>query len=213
MEALGRILEGVELVGRHRLAYRSGELKTVPFCKKKPPAPPPPSWVTFHDTKEPGTVLNVDGPYHHPWGNPPAAQHEDGTDAGMWLMYAQFSDYLYARNWGFTYPGGTEVFGVAFAIKRMDRGPGPIMDHSVWMTRVNFPVGGNHASAVPWSQSQYDTIVYGGPSETWGLTWDASELNRADWGVQLMAVQSPAFSVCFPAVDVMRVDVWGRYPA
>ena len=94
-----------------------------------------------------------------------------------------YNDPLEVTNFPIVLPTGASVRGIAFSI---DRSADDVnaTDVSVTILKAGVPVGTDHASAAAWPQS-YTVATYGGPTDTWGTTWTASDVAAADFGVSI----------------------------
>lgn len=125
------------------------------------------------------------------WVNPSLIYANDGSGATSSKFSSLFTYYIKATGFGFSIPDGATIDGIEMVMRRQSL-PSTAND-----TKVNIIKGGtisttNLASATSWGAS-YNSKTYGGPTELWGETWTASDINSANFGVAC-ASQNTAFS-------------------
>ena len=121
------------------------------------------------------------------WTNPGNAEGEpNDTRATVTLALSQ-SHYLKMLNPSAYYaapvPTGSTIDGIEVAIERSKTG-GIVVDTIVRLVKGGTVVGDNLASGTAWPGT--DTVeTYGGPTELWGETWTADDVNAGNFGVVL----------------------------
>jgi hypothetical protein len=134
----------------------------------------------------------------------PAANAKASDD-----VYAQVSPAgaathcLKATDYGFSIPLPAQITGIEVRIERHSSG-GNIKDSSVKIVKGGAITGTDHADTIN-SWPLVDTVaIYGGSSDLWGTTWTPTDINAADFGVSLSAIDN----VNTASVDVMRITVF-----
>lgn len=121
------------------------------------------------------------------WSNPGNAEgSSNDTRATVTLSLSQ-SHYLKMLNPSANYAGqvptGATIDGIETSIERSKTG-GTVVDTIVRLVKGGVVVGSNLASGTSWPGT--DTVAtYGGPTELWGETWTAADVNAGTFGVVL----------------------------
>lgn len=88
-----------------------------------------------------------------------------------------YSPYLFFGSFNLNIPNGAQILGIQIAIPKQNAGGGTVTDQVVKLVIGGSVVGTNEATATAWSTSGYQYTIYGGPTNLWGTTPDAAELN------------------------------------
>ena len=89
-----------------------------------------------------------------------------------------YSPYLFLYSYDLNIPVGAQILGIVVSIpKRNSSGVGTVLDQSVRLVVGGTVVGNDKEIATAWSPSGYAATVYGDPTDTWGLTPTAVQLN------------------------------------
>lgn len=161
------------------------------------------------------------------WVNQSAAQANDLQDATVTLSCGMIaiSNYLTAGGFGFSIPPLAVINGIEVEIKKC-RGDYPdnpscgmfvyplcigfsdFTDHSVQIIKSGNISGNNYATLTPWAYcfSVYDT--YGGPSDLWGETWTAADINDPGFGVAVAAINDTYFGDDVAGIDHIQITVY-----
>ncbi len=152
----------------------------------------------------PGTAANQDFT-STPWSDVNNIKVADGSYATVTLDQ-QVSDFLVGKNFGFSIPVGATIDGIVFENKKKSDQTGSINDDSVFLTKDGTNTAGiNHASATQWPASPaYES--YGSSSDLWGATWTISEINSANFGIMVAAVEN-GVNVDVAYADHFRITV------
>ena len=121
------------------------------------------------------------------WTNPGNAEGEPNDSRATAAIALEQTNYLKflnpAANYAAPVPTGSTIDGIEVAIERSKTG-GIVVDTIVRLVKGGTVVGDNLASATEWPGT--DTVAtYGGPTELWGETWTAANVNAGDFGVVL----------------------------
>jgi len=85
---------------------------------------------------------------------------------------------------------------------------GGITDAQIYARKTSGQVGANHASAVVWPEAE-TTCSYGGPGDGWGVSWTASEVTSADFGIDYMVyVDNMASTSTTISVDYLKLRIF-----
>lgn len=81
----------------------------------------------------------------------------------------------------------SEVLGVRLRVVRRAQDSSPlrhIIDDAVQLVVAGVVTGANHATTMPWGEAP-EEVSYGGPSDTWGATLTAADVQSADFGISI----------------------------
>lgn len=140
------------------------------------------------------------------------ALYAEGTDpltdgAGLVTVSDPYRDYLLVDDFKLEIPEGAEILGITATIRRATSGANEAVDAAVRLIKGGVMGGSDRSSPVPWSAPDFVDEEYGGPTDLWGESWTAAEVNADDFGVAL-AVGYPQTGGSGRAyVDIVRVTV------
>ena len=100
------------------------------------------------------------------------------------------TDPLQCLNYGFTIPLTATVVGVEVFVERRSSSTnnGGSRDASLFLVKGGAQVGNNLATTTTYTTA--DTVeVHGSPTQLWGTTWTAAEINAANFGAQFNATK------------------------
>jgi hypothetical protein len=168
---------------------------------------------------------NTDGPYNpavgtnettigtEPWQNPGEIATPGSPYASVILYHLHLiSNYLRGSQYGFALPPDASIVGIEVTVNRMASNNNPaISDNAVRLVKGGIPVGANRALADSWSTS-LATAAYGGPTDLWGETWTAADINSDTFGVALSAIRdNNGNNNRIAIVDSMQISVYYVY--
>lgn len=131
---------------------------------------------------DPGAVFN-DPAFGSPlWTDPGNAQTSDNAEAGA-IPGAGNTQYLHANNFGFNIPSPALIVGIEATIERRST-TGIITDSRVRIVKGGVIGATEKASGAAWPNVEA-VQTYGGPSDLWGETWTAADINANNFGVVL----------------------------
>jgi len=119
------------------------------------------------------------------------------------------SEYLQGTGYGFAIPAGSTINGIQVAINRSSSSNGggnSLNDADLNLLKAGTIVGTDKATATDWPTS-LGVANYGGAADLWGTTWTASDINAADFGVSLSALNQSSFGTRIASVDYIQVTV------
>lgn len=100
------------------------------------------------------------------------------------------SHYLVVTNFGFTIPegAGAVIDGIEITVERSTNGTTTAQDRFIRIVKTGAIGTTEHAVAVDWSNGGTDTIqTYGSPTDLWGETWVATDINASNFGIAISA--------------------------
>ncbi|MCX8174877.1 MAG: DUF5011 domain-containing protein [Candidatus Micrarchaeota archaeon] len=133
------------------------------------------------------------------WSNPSRAQASDNQYATTTLSQSSgVSYYLNATNFSFNLPSNAVITGIEVAIERRQACASGsctsnVTDVEVRLQKNGALVGNNKAKATAWPTTD-STAIYGGPSDLWGASWTAADINSIKTGVVLSVNRTPGGS-------------------
>ena len=139
----------------------------------------------------PTTGANVTGVGTLAWNNPgnitlPGKYASTASGPGT-------TEYLTAEGYGFSIPSGVNIQGIQVNIVRAALTLGSIVDNRVRLIKAGSIQTPDRSMTGLWPQNGYaGDATYGGPSDLWGGTWAASDINNSGFGVALSATISTA---------------------
>lgn len=98
--------------------------------------------------------------------------------------------FLNATSYAFAVPGTATIIGITLTISHEsfdgDTFTGSVSDNSVNLLKAGTQVGTNKASPTVWTDNGGpETFTYGSPTDLWGTTWTASDINDPNFGAQI----------------------------
>jgi hypothetical protein len=129
------------------------------------------------------------------------------TAAELVLVDIHYHDALLVTDFGISIPDGSSVKGIQFVVHR-NADDGFAVDHSVKIVQGGAALGNEHARTEAWSTS-LDYATYGGPDDTWGVTWVPSDFRSTGFGISMAPrYTGPAAGNDRAHVDSVRARVF-----
>ena len=169
---------------------------------------------TFTNTARVGSIGGTED-----WGTESNAASDDATRAtyssagtvrGTWTGH---TIYLVARDLTTSIPDGATVNGIEIIIQRRETAT----DATTWADSAVFLIKGlaiqdaadNKAVATAYTTSDA-SVTYGGPTDLWGVTWTAAEINGTGFGVAISVGVSTddGESTSVPEVDLISAVIY-----
>jgi hypothetical protein len=149
------------------------------------------------------------------WNNEANVSLADGIPSDIDLMQngtcfqstCYSSRSLESSQFGFSIPGTAIVLGIEVRILREAPAVNIIKDTLVQLLRAGTFASSNYKSAVLWPTA-YTTEVYGGPTDLWGILWNATTINDPATAVDLKIYNLSASSVSGVNVDQVSMTVY-----
>jgi hypothetical protein len=104
------------------------------------------------------------------------------------------TDWLRLRQYGFALPTTAKVLGIAARVTHQlvtDPDMIPVRDHEIRLYFGLSRTAVNRASAASWTAGAIEDFTYGGPSDLWGRTWTAAEINTISLGIRVTMFDYP----------------------
>ena len=145
--------------------------------------------ITEEGFNLPSTSSNVDNG-NEAWINVDRILNRTGPSAAAssscFMLASASSDILRGENFGFSIPSdpvGIEVIVVKATSIAAD---GNVIDNIIDLHISGTVQGTGKSVATPWT-SAYTTVTYGGPTDLWGTSLTATQINASTFGAQLVA--------------------------
>ena len=180
------------------------------------------SWVSGssgNSSLSPGTAVDDAGTGTRTWSNPTNIRNQDSNFSTTSLSSGQVSHYLKGTNFGFTIPTNAIINGIGVNVTRRassNSSSNQIVDNVVSLVKSSSIVGNNKAvTGSAWGTSSSGTIVtYGSPTDLWGTTWTATDINNTNFGIVFSAKRSGGSGSSNTAsVDYINITVYYTNPA
>ena len=133
-------------------------------------------------TESPSAAIS--SPNSDDWYDPQNATAEDGSTALVRLVFGTPSSFLAATGFGFALPATAQVNGITLGVTRAARDPDTIYDHAVRLIKGGLIRSVDRARADSWDPA-YSAVEYGGPTDLWGESWTAADVNDPTFGAAL----------------------------
>lgn len=145
-----------------------------------------------------GTGASVDGPGTESWINPEYITADDANYATValpaYVSYYHVSEYLQGTGCGFEIPDGATISGIEVKIMRRsssnNQDTWSVKDASLNLLKEGTIAGSDRADINTCWPQEMTEASYGSPSDLWGTTWSAEDINRSGFGVSLSVTQN-----------------------
>lgn len=155
-------------------------------------------------TRLPGTITQTAVVGNDDWLDLVNMGLDDGMPSTCDLTGNGVSETVSLTNFGFTIPGAATIVGVTVEIDRQKQDRGGQCKDSAVRLKKSGATGANKASATGWPDS-YAVASYGGPTDLWGLTLTAAEVNNSAFGLDFKVLDADQSDVA--EVDFIRITV------
>ena len=156
------------------------------------------------------------------WSNPTNIEAADGVNgAGVTITSPTTgSNVLQGSTYGFAIPSGTVITGIQVQMAVTGAATfTPAQDSTVQLFKAGTLVGANYATfqPVPLTSGAIGAApnlgirTYGGPTDLWGTTWTATDINATGFGVGLQAQKQALAATGSMIVDYITITVFYEY--
>jgi hypothetical protein len=153
----------------------------------------------------PGTGENNAGIGATAWTSPGNITSDNATDASC--SAAASSQYLVARNFGFTLPAGATILGITVRIEAAETSAGGENTNAQLQDASGTLIGSSKSQSI--SGTGATVYTYGGVSDTWGTTITPGMLASANFGVRFWYTTAHNMTVDYVTMAVeYQVDAW-----
>ena len=139
--------------------------------------------------------------------NAAASDNNRATAAAVIGLFSGNTHYLKATSFGFSIPGTANICGIEVQIEKSASNISllaTVNDNVVRLMKAGSIVGNNYATPSDWSTSE-SYFTYGGPTDLWGTTWTASDINASNFGLAFSA-QIHGLIDIIAVLPVARID-------
>jgi hypothetical protein len=143
------------------------------------------------------------------WLEPTQGLSGSGTTmdaAEITLTSEQDADFLLVTDFGLTIPSRAVVRGIQFEV-HLNSDSGLAADDTIEVVRGGSPAGANRAGTGPWPTA-LTYVTYGGPDDTWGLSWTATDVAASDFGIAIRPRYTDTAGNERAHVDAVRATVF-----
>lgn len=141
------------------------------------------SYADNSGPKSPGTVVDDATIGTVAWNNPDNAKTANGvfaTDSNV------PTHYLKATNFGFSIPAGAIINGILVEVKNRAGFSPLVKDNAIRIVKGG-SIGSTERKSADWWPETLAYVSYGGPSDLWGETWTATDINASTFGFVISA--------------------------
>ena len=142
------------------------------------------------------SVQNLQG--DEPWTNIAGWSVSDDSYGSVTLADNEVSFVAASESYDFGIPGGATITGIAVQIERNGTFDS-VSTLNVNMKKIGFSVTpvGTTKTSTEWPATDA-VLTLGGPSDLWGTTWTAAEINGSGFGVSFFAESAVALPASTP---------------
>jgi hypothetical protein len=133
-----------------------------------------------------------------------------GDSAEIVLWSYPYHDPLLLDQFKLAVPTGAEILGITATIRRAADEADEAVDAGVKLIKNGLVGAADRSLATPWSAPDLVNVDYGGPSDLWGTTWTAEQVNADDFGVSLTVAYTQNNGNGRAYVDIVYVTVTYR---
>ena len=157
------------------------------------------------ETRSAGTGGNDATVGTDPWVFPGNILTSDDVYAtATTLVPPMTTQYLTGTNFGFTIPAGAIIEGIKAEYEHGDSNTNTV-ENSTKIIKGGVIGGLEHATGATWSAPDHYG-EYGHATDLWALTWTATDINAADFGVGISARLTQTTAA--PRIDHIRITVY-----
>lgn len=145
----------------------------------------------------PGTGENIDRAGSNAWTTPGNITADDAADA---TLNAAGSDYLVARNFGFSIPAGATIDGITVRVEASEHSGGTESLNARLQDDGAALVGSSKANTL--NGTAKAVYTYGDAADVWGASLTSTIVNDPDFGVRLWYTTSHDVRIDFVTLAV-----------
>src|SRR6266699_419037 len=166
--------------------------------------------MAYIGPNSPSTAVNDTSLSGDAWTNPTDAEALDATYAYASDTNPANTNSLKATIYGFTVPAGSDIQGIVVEVTRhaSSNGVNNVTDYAVKIVKPDGSIGiVNRADTVSLWPTSDAAASYGSPSDLWGESWTADDINNANFGAAFAANLNPD-TIVTAYVDYISVTVY-----
>lgn len=115
------------------------------------------------------------------WDNPEYVFNTSAFASGPLNVFINKMEYLKATNFGFSIPSGATINGIVVTIERRCS-DFEIKDYAARIVKGGVIKNTDKSNPNLYSSTSFESTTYGGPTDLWGETWTASDINNSGFG-------------------------------
>jgi hypothetical protein len=141
------------------------------------------------------------------WSDVDNVLTDDGAVTTTTLLSDQRSSgSLVLSGFGAVVPDGAAISGITLAVNRSATAAEQLQDIAVFLRAGSNTIGANRASPEFWPSAR-ETVSYGGPTDRWGSSLNASDVNSGALGAELTVAHASDTGAAAPEVDSALLTV------
>jgi hypothetical protein len=155
------------------------------------------------------SAIPLDGGAQTSWISAPNARASDNTYATASMAPNQTTQYLVALSFNLGLPPNAVIEGIVVQVERSSSAGLATADAAVYLvknTQIQTAGENKAQTGVVWPVTEA-TVSYGGPTDKWGNTWTAADINAGGFGVAFAATYTGQTGSEQARVDSIRVVV------
>lgn len=144
------------------------------------------------------------------WTNPANITADDGVVATVALGNTVTSHYIKGTGFNFAIPTGATINGITVEVKAHNAeaaGNGD-KDSSIKLIKAGTIAGTDKSTGTIWgSNTPLAYRTYGSASDLWGQTWTPADINAANFGAAISAIDNANITGSNFHIDAMRITI------
>lgn len=141
------------------------------------------------------------------WRYEDRATAADGETAEQTLVKIAYQDPLLLRDFAVNLPADATIRGIAFDVLRGSDSQAVAVDFAVRVLRAGQATGDDKKRSTSWPSS-LTYVTYGGPTDTWGVSWSAADVMSPQFGLSLAVAYTDTAGNARAYVDYARVSIY-----
>ena len=142
------------------------------------------------------------------WANPNRVEISDDVYARTSLSPGDTTKYLMVADFGYVMPLSAVISGITVELEvSMEQPNTDARDASVKLMKAGVPVGADRVNPMAIWQNKDNVNTYGGPTDLWGTTWTAADINSVDFGVLYSVTRGSGPNNHYVKVDYVTLRV------
>ena len=148
------------------------------------------------------------------WSNPGNIISSNNVYATASLSFTNtLSQALLAQDFGFDISGLATINGIIASFERKASADNYIKDDDIYLIKNGSIYGNNKSIGAFWSSSE-GTVSFGSPSDLWGGTFLAEDINNSQFGVMINAEYQNAYNTtALGYVDKVEITIYYSEPS
>ena len=199
-EGIGQVIHKTLTAGKHTLRFEFGPAQGEAGVQTA---------FAYNDataSTSPGTAATDSSVGTANWNDPTYALTHNSQYAYATLGAWEISYYLEVTNFGFDIPPSATINGIMVEVEKYEGGLGYIYDNMVSIVKGGVTQGGGSADPNEWPSSPAYRN-YGTPTNLWGQSWTACDINSPGFGFGISAEETSG-QLSYAYIDHIRMKVF-----